>query len=839
MSRKLIIYLSLLLLAFVGSEVFVQYQLHRQHRNDQILAVTSDLAALRANLEQEITANLLLVQGTANFISVTPDLSHEIFENYAQRVLEETQLLKNLGAAPDYVMEYVYPLEGNEAIVGMNYRELPNQWGLVSKVAKNGKLVVAGPLNLAQGGIGLIGRAPVFIYEDNSKQFWGLVSSVIDVDRLYEVVGIDTMDLDIAIRGVDGLGENGAVFRGSEELFDPREKSVLMPVKFPSGHWLIAGKPSEGWAWWHPMAPWVHIGLSLLAAIMGYYLWRSDRHNAQIDLVRRNLDKSQAIAHLGSWELNHASGRIWWSDEVYRIFGMIPNEVEPTLELFFSLVHPDDVARVEEEYHNSLAVCGRHSVDHRIVRRSDGSVRHVQERGNIQCDSKGNPAISRGTMLDITERALAEEESRAKAEQMRAMSEASHDAVIMIDSDDRIMFWSRAAEKMFGWESSEALGQRMHTLITQKDDREEAHKGLKHFSKTGEGPVIGSVSEFMAVRRDGTLIPVERSVSAFPLGDRYYAVGNIRDISERKQAEHELRAYSDRLSLASQAGQIGVWEWDVDENVLIWDPQMFTLYDVEENQFSGLFEAWRSRVHPDDRQQAEQSLLEAVESGRMWEWEFRVVWQNGEVHYIKAAAIPRRDTFDDKLYLTGVNWDVTESRTTQERLRELATTDSLTGLYNRRYFMELAEREVVRAQRYQYPFSLIMFDIDRFKSVNDTYGHDVGDIVLKAIAGIVQEELREVDILGRVGGEEFAIALSDAGLESAKLVAEKLRAAIEQGKATLKDGGTIDFTASLGVVAFSEEYGTLETMFKGADTALYTAKHNGRNRVECAPTNQK
>lgn len=833
MTKRYITYLLILFVSISAIDFLLQYELQRQYKKDQILDVSLRLSAFRANLEKEVTANLLLVQGTANFISVNPDLPPEVFSLYAQRVLEGADLLKNIGAAPDYVMKYVYPLKGNEAILGVNYKDIPNQWEQVQKATLTEEMVIAGPLKLIQGGIGLIGRAPVFVYGNNQKQFWGIVSSVMDVDRLYDKVKLDNQPFEIAIRGVDGRGADGRVFKGRSELFAQKEEAVTMSVSFPSGSWLLAGKPKQGWAQSHPNGPYVHIFLGTLFLALAFFIYRAEKRSALIEQSRKNLSISQAMAHLGSWELNHESNMLWWSDEVYRIFGLSPEEVTPTLELFLSMVHPEDQASVEAEFSKSLNSCGSYAVDHRIIRR-DGGVRHVQERGSIQCNRHGNATLSRGTILDITERVLAEQQSKANAEQLRAMSEASNDALIMIDSDDKIMFWSLTAEKMFGWSRDEVLGQKLHHLLAQKDDRDSALKSMKHFAATGRGASIGSVSEFMAVKRDGSLIPIERSVAAFTLGDQYYAVGTLRDISERKKAEQELRTYSDRLGLASKAGQIGVWEWRVEDNSLMWDDQMFKLYAVEKNEFTGLFEAWKSRVHPDDYEKAEQSLMAAMDGKTTWEWEFRIIWPNGEIRHIKAAALTRTNEEAQATHMTGVNWDVTESKRTQEQLRLLATTDSLTGLNNRRHFMELVDHEIERSIRYKSSFSLIMFDVDKFKSVNDTYGHDIGDLVLQAIAKTADANLRDSDILGRVGGEEFAIGLPETSLEEAIKVAEKLRASIEHGKAPLPDGREIDFTISLGVSEYSTESGSLQGLMKAADTALYMAKKNGRNRVESA-----
>lgn len=774
---------------------------------------------------------MLIVQGAADFISVTPDINKELFDQYSHKALGEDHLLKNLTGAPDFKMKYVYPLEGNEAVLGINYRNLPGQWEQALRAKETGKMVVAGPLKLVQGGSGLIGRVPVFIHKDGRKKFWGIVSSVIDTERLFDRVGIAKSGLNISIRGRDGKGYDGDVFLGDPQLFAAKD-SVQMPVDFPSGKWIISAVPKGGWSALPPLSPIVHSFVLLLMTITGIGVYRTAKRNHTIQTVQQSLNHAQAMAHLGSWRLDYANDLLWWSDETYRIFGLNKDSFNPTLKNFMNMVHPEDRDEVLEMFNSSVEKCGSYSVDHRIIR-PDGKVRYVQERGETICVGRGSsPTHSTGTILDITERKQAEEALKASEEKMRAMSEASYDALIVVDANDIISFWSPAAEKMFGWSAEEALGKKMHPLIAPEEYHRPAREGLKHFSKFGDGPLLGSIQEMVAVRRNGEKFPVERSVTSFMLGDSHLAVGSLRDITERKQIEQELRNYADRLRLASEAGGIGVWEWSVLTDNLSWDEQMFRLYSVEPGEFSGLYEAWRNRIHPDDLENAESSLQQAVQSAGVWNFEFRIRLPSGEVRHIKAAALVQVDEQNNPEFVIGVNWDVTEARLQAEQLRLLATRDEMTQLYNRRRFLELVEHEVGRSKRYLTPFSLIMFDADKFKSVNDTYGHDVGDMVLKAIAATAKDALREVDILGRIGGEEFAVGLPETDLEDAVLVAERLREDIGATSVTLKNGISITFTVSLGVALLDESCEDVDVLLKRADLALYAAKENGRNRVE-------
>ncbi len=829
MTRRFIIFLCCIIIVATGIDLFVQHQLAQRYKNDQVLDVSLQTTALRARLEKEITGNLLRIQGAAHFISLTPDLTAQDFHNYAQEVFRGNSLLLNLAAAPDWIITFVHPLEGNEAILGVDYRDLPKQWEQAKQAQETDAMVVAGPLQLLQGGMGLIGRAPVFVRNGEEKRFWGLVSAAIDADQLLAKVGMDHSGLRVAMRGVDGKGANGEVFYGDANLFDEHSAAVLMPVAFPSGSWQLAAMPAGGWNNAPPSAPFIHFLTALLAigAAIGVYL--NIRKNEQLLQVQESLTEAQALARLGSWDMDMVRNELWWSDATYQIFGLEPSTTRPSLDLFFSHVHPGDKAMVEESIHASIQTRQPYSMDHRIICK-DSVVRWVHGQGVSEYDTTGNPVRFRGAVLDITERKLAEDRLRAERGQLQAMANASYDAMITIDAQDTILFWSPAAETLFGWSRQEALGQKMHSLIIPEEYREDAARGLKRFARTGKGSVLNSVMEFTALRRNGDRFPVERSVAAFEADGSFYAVGNLRDITERKQAEQELQSFTDRFSLASEAGGVGVWEWNVIDNTLYWDELMHHFYDVRPNEFSGLYEAWRQRVHPDDVEAAEQELMRAMQTGGQWEWEFRVLLPSGETRHIQAAAKARRNEAGEVERMVGVNLDVTESKETQKKLEILATTDGLTGLLNRRRFMELAGREVERSHRYPQPLSMVMFDADRFKLVNDTYGHDVGDLVLKAIASAAGSVLRDVDVLGRLGGEEFAVLLPATGLDGAALAAERLRAAMEAQRVTAGEA-VVRFTVSVGV-ALLQEGETVDALLKRADLALYHAKENGRNRVE-------
>lgn len=165
-----------------------------------------------------------------------------------------------------------------------------------------------------------------------------------------------------------------------------------------------------------------------------------------------------------------------------------------------------------------------------------------------------------------------------------------------------------------------------------------------------------------------------------------------------------------------------------------------------------------------------------------------------------------------------------------KRLANLATQDSLTGMANRSAFLDEAVRAIQRAQRYGRPLCLSLLDIDHFKLVNDTYGHDAGDTVLRRIGWLMTNTLRDVDVVGRLGGEEFAILMPESALTEAHVGAERVRRAVESAEFP-HDGRTLKITASQGLAKVCAECPDWESLYKLADARLYEAKHAGRNRV--------
>jgi diguanylate cyclase (GGDEF)-like protein len=211
------------------------------------------------------------------------------------------------------------------------------------------------------------------------------------------------------------------------------------------------------------------------------------------------------------------------------------------------------------------------------------------------------------------------------------------------------------------------------------------------------------------------------------------------------------------------------------------------------------------------------------------------------VQQTMAVAVPAREgevggAFEALLAIQDVTnlADAMEAlRGARDEAKHQAATDSLTGISNRRHFVEAAERLLAQALRYGRPCALVLIDVDRFKGINDTHGHATGDTVLRTIVAVLGRTLRESDLIGRLGGDEFAALLPETSAAMGLVTGERLRAAV-QGERLTGDARDITLSVSVGVAALDETARTLDAVFKKADAALYEAKKRGRNRVVAA-----
>ncbi|MBS4098497.1 MAG: diguanylate cyclase, partial [Sulfuricella sp.] len=377
-------------------------------------------------------------------------------------------------------------------------------------------------------------------------------------------------------------------------------------------------------------------------------------------------------------------------------------EKEELLKLSFTeITHLEDLevthANVEKSLHGDI---DSYQMEKRYIRK-DGRAVWVKLSVSIQSDDAGLPQYLIGQIEDITDSKIAKQALKESEEKFRLISTSAKDAIIIIGSTEEITYWNPAAECIFGYKADEVLGKNMHKLITPPRHRDDSHRGFAHFITSGEGPVIGKTLEMTALRKDGEEFPIELSISAFKIKEQWQALGIIRDISERKQSE--------------------------------------------------------------------------------------------------------------------------------EQIRQLAYYDTLTNLPNRRLMLDRLNQSVSQAKRYQRSMAVVFLDLDHFKQINDTLGHDVGDELLMVAANRLKACVRSGDIVSRQGGDEFVIVLAEiAHPQDAAVVAEKIVDTL--GLPIAIKGHELKITTSIGISVYPIN-GTDDTqeLMKKADMAMYAAKEGGRN----------
>lgn len=298
---------------------------NEQNQNNRI-RLLEKLNSITAKLEGNLQNNLSLLAGFSAYISASPDLSYDEFKNYAREVFKKEPLLVNFAAAKDLVINYVYPLEGNEKAIGLNYRENKEQWGMVEQVTKTGQTLVVGPVNLVQGGIAFIGRIPIYTGEGKNRNLWGIISSPIDAQRLYQSANIEaaSKELNLAIKSFDSLGIEGPTFFGSDKTFSDPD-AIHLTISVGGGTWhLAATSPKNSSLPTNIILVRVAMGITtIILCAFAWFRFRQEKEKLKLQNAILNnqqlLEKVGSVAKIGGWKLNEDLNFLQWSKQASQI----------------------------------------------------------------------------------------------------------------------------------------------------------------------------------------------------------------------------------------------------------------------------------------------------------------------------------------------------------------------------------------------------------------------------------------------------------------------------------------------------------------------------------------
>lgn len=571
--------------------------------------------------------------------------------------------------------------------------------------------------------------------------------------------------------------------------------------------------------------------LIVLAALaLVHKSWRRrDKAELLLQQQHAHLADAQRIAQLGSWELDITSGRLFWSDEVLRIFEIDKRQIHASLDAFHNATHPDDREAVSRTYADALARRESYSIVHRLLM-SDGRIKWVRQQGTSKFDDHGKPVQSSGTVQDITERVNEETEREALSRERMLLLESTGEGIYGIDIQGNCTFINQAAARILGYSVQEIIGKNIHSLIHYQhaDGSQYPMTDCPVYQASLSGQSCKKENEVFW-RKDGTPVPVE--YAAHPIWDVNRIIGTVTtfsDITQRKHAEVELRV----AETAFQT-QEGMFVTDGDGVILRVNEAFTAITGYTPAEVVGKNPRMRSSGRHDAAFYV--SMWSHIKSTGAWKGEIWNRRKNGEVYpeSITITAVKGDDT--TVTHYVATMHDITARKAAEEQIHNLAFFDPLTKLPNRRLLHDRLQQIRVASHRSNGHGALLFIDLDKFKALNDTLGHDMGDLLLQQVAQRLQGCVREVDTVARLGGDEFVVLLVDLSEQAdeartqAETIGLKILAALNQ---TYQLGEhRHDSTPSIGATLFGGQSDSAEELLKQADMAMYHVKAAGRNAL--------
>ena len=526
----------------------------------------------------------------------------------------------------------------------------------------------------------------------------------------------------------------------------------------------------------------------------------------------------------GIWDWNIVDDSIYFSPRWKEIIGY--SELKNEVDTWKSRIHPDDFEAAmigieknidgETDYYE-----GEHRLKHK-----DGHWVWILDRGKVLYDEDGKAVRMIGTHTDISR----EKELQLKNTQQIQIIEQIHDSVITTNFEGIITSCNHGGELLFAYKKEELLGKDISILYLE-EDLKSLEKNIEILMKDEKHN-----AEVRLVKKSKEIIDANLSLSILKdeKGKAVGMVGYFQDITKQKEIQRKLEASRSEVLKQKEIfekiyndSKDAIAILDMKSNFLQVNPAYIEMTGMSEEEL--LQTSCIALASPKDVEQSQKVLKEVIKAGYVKNFEKECITKSGKYIVVNMSISLLHNP--DRL-LASVR-DVTELKNTQKELELLASTDTLTKLYNRRYFMNTSLSVLDLAKRNKTDLSIIMLDIDDFKNVNDTYGHETGDKVLKILSKVLQKLSRKSDIVSRWGGEEFVILLPETDVDGALVISEKIRKEVENLTISSEAKGEFSFTVSLGVSCINaNEDSNIEASINRADKALYKAKESGKNRVQ-------
>jgi len=753
-----------------------------------------------------------------------------------------------------WVIEYIEPIPGNEEVLGLDVRTRAVAREAAERARDTGEPSATGRYRLAQekaGRYGLVIYLPVYnrrvaSTDTRRASLFGLVNVVLRVDDMLADLLSEPFLSALRMR-VHDLGPVGIPPRdaGPETLFyqthaqdealgwwqwrDHHDRRLAVAGR----QWALEFTDAPGVSPWLRRFPLLvllaglSVSLLLYGIIRGIARARSDAVALAARAtreVRTQLSFTQQLleAMPNPVFFKDAAGRFLGCNRAFEEYIGLPRE--QIIGKTVSDLAPGDLAERSMIFDQAaFAKPGAQAYESKVVHAKDGTLHDVLINKATFFDPNGEVAGLVGVLVDITERKKLEADTHESNERLRAVIHATPLAIVARDLNAKVRMWNPAAERMFGWKEEEVLGTRTSIVPPRLRDEVDAMR-----SRAQAGETI-SIDETQRLHRDGHVIDVSVSIAPIYGGDGKVngTMVTIADITPRKQAEAALRESESHLRLAMESAQMGMWYWECDTDRFTYSEGLNVLFGRPSDSPHTDYRVLQERLHPDDRELFAATMRHAVKKGSDFQVDYRVVWPDGSIHWIANRAQVHRGADGRALRVVGVAMNITERKIAEQRIAHMAHHDALTGLPNRVLLRDRIQQAIAQAHRSGTQLAVLFVDLDHFKTINDSLGHQLGDRLLQSVASRILVCVREGDTVARVGGDEFVIVIPGlASAADASAVAAKILDVL--ASAFHLHGNDLHVAASIGISLYPADGADAETLMRHADTAMYHAKDSGR-----------
>jgi len=703
-------------LASVYSISLLDQYIYQQKQNSIRKVAGSYVNHIRNNLNQALSAAYPIAA-----LIRTQNGETKGFEELASEMLSLYPGLDALQLHKNGILTHVVPLKGNESAIGNNVLENPLRTQEAFLAKKTGKLTLAGPFELFQGGMGAAARLPVYLDTSQGNQFWGFATALIRFPDILQGVNLaqlpqagigyelskvmpDTNDVQIIATSDNQITKNTVDFN----------------IQVPNGVWVFKAYPIMGWQDNSMLLLGIAIAVAFtfLTTLSSYLITRLRASHLKLEKkveqrthalqnnikaltdTERRLLLSQKVGGIATWEWDIKTNIIRFSEHGIRLITGNVKQLEMTKNEYLASIHPNDRANIVSDINQCIDAAKEYNVDHRIITKR-GNVRWFNTKGTLVRDNSGSAITMLGVSVDITERKLFEEKLHLSSRVFRD----THEGIIITNADKVIVDVNPAFCHITGYSHDEVIGR------------------------------------------------------------------NPSFLNSGKQTESFYKNIWKQLSL------YGHWQGEV----------------------------WNCK-------------------------------KDGELYAELLNISVLKDDNNVTFYL-GIFTDITQAKRQQEQLSRIAHYDLLTNLPNRVLLADRLSQTMLQCRRHNNSLAVVFLDLDGFKHVNDSHGHDIGDKLLIALSIRLKDALREGDSLARIGGDEFVAVLTNLGsVADCVPVLERLLAAA--AKPVTVNDIVLNVSASIGVTIYPEDNLDAKQLMRHADQAMYIAKQMGKNRYHLFDTSQ-